>query len=87
MPIKATVSAESWARLNDFLNDDAVQARLEQLVQHGIKAARRRVLADLHFHRSEVNRARFMWQPQPDTAQRRRVGYLIAKGFIRLTIR
>lgn len=87
MPIKATVSAESWTRLSDLLNDDAVQARLEQLVQHGIKAARRRVLADLHFHRSEVNRARFMWQPQPDMAQRRRAGYLIAKGFIRLTVR
>lgn len=84
MPIKATISAASWARISDLLKDEAVQAQVNQAVQRGIQTARRRVLADLHFTRSEVDRARFMWQAQPDQAQRRRVGRLIAKGFTRL---
>ena len=84
MPIKATVSAESWARLRDLLNDDSVQERIKQAVERGLALGKRRMLAHLRFTRSEVDRARFMWQPQANPTQRRRVGRLIAKRFTRL---
>lgn len=85
MPIKATVSAESWTRLSDLLNDYSdLQTAIQRGMERGARIAPRRVLADLRFTRSEVDRTRFMWQPQTNPTQRRRVGRLIAKGFTRL---
>ncbi len=81
MPIKATISASSWARLSDLLNDETVQAQVKQAVEHAARDARRRVLADLRFTREKIDRTRFVWM-QESTPRQRRAGRLIATRFL-----
>lgn len=83
MKFTARINPEDMQRVRELLSDDHRRAVVETGIQRGINHARRRMMAELRFTRSEVERARFLWRPR-SVSTKRRAAWFVARRFIRL---